>query len=285
MGKKFALCRVCLLHPLQKLHDGLLLLLSRHHSLCDVLMVSVQADAGFLKGPVRHAAAADIDFPQLRMVPGIHHLGASAFQHLPDRLLYHLHIIRLDAIKPVLVARLRPDVLRHAQKDTHGPVRVHSWRTAVLQLDRPYPGPGALQDVLKTLPRLQLVLLLLLHKSVDVLLCENRAVFRRCFFRGRKMELQIVQSGGVVLQLIPDREFLCTPEPGQHIAFLRHSTQTLLVPRHHILGNIPLHRRLIAVLKIGRPIHAHLSAAAVDLAVPCVEVHLIDTQIVHTEGV
>ena len=248
-------------------------------------MVSVQADAGFFKGPVWHAAAADIDLPQLRMIPGVHHFRASALQHLLHGLLHHLHIIRLDARKPVPVARLRPDLVRHAQENPHGPIRVHPRRTALLQLDRPDSGPGALQNVLQALPCLQLVLLLLLHKGVDIPQRENGAVLRRSILRGGKMDLQVLQPGGAVLYLVPDRELLLGLEPGKHIAFLRHRAEVLLVPGNHILRDIPLHRRRIAVLKIGRPIHFHLPAAAVNLTFARVEVHLIDAQIVHAEGV
>ena len=49
-------------------------------------------------------------------------------------------------------------------------------------------------------------------------------------------------------------------------------------------GDIPLHSRLIAGCKVGGPIQPHLFAAAVDLTFACVKVHLIDAQVVHTEG-
>ena len=58
-------------------------------------------EGGFLKGFVRHAAAADIDFPQLRMLPGIDHLRAAVLQYFPHCFLNHLHIVRRNAIKPV----------------------------------------------------------------------------------------------------------------------------------------------------------------------------------------
>ena len=45
-------------------------------------------------------------------------------------------------------------------------------------------------------------------------------------------------------------------------------------------GDIPLHGRLIALLKADRPVGAHLVAVAVYLTLPCVEIHLIDAQIV-----
>ena len=44
MGKEFAFGRICPPYPFQKIHDGLLLFLPRYHGLCDVLVVSVQAD-------------------------------------------------------------------------------------------------------------------------------------------------------------------------------------------------------------------------------------------------
>ena len=176
MGEEFALGRIRPPHPLQELHDGLLLLLPRHHGLGDVLMVSVHAGARLLEGLVRHTAAADIDLPQGRMVPGVDHLGAPHLQHLPDRLLHHLDVVGLDALEPVAVALLRPDLPRQAQEDPHGPVGIHPGLAALLQLDRPDTGPGPLQDVLQALPGLQLILLLLLHHSVHVPLRKDRAV-------------------------------------------------------------------------------------------------------------
>ena len=192
VGEKFALCRVCLPHPLQKLHDGLLLLLSRHHGLCDVLMVSVQAGAGFLESFVRYAAAANVNSPQLWMIPGVDHLRAAVLQYFPNRLLHHHHIVRRNALKPVPIARLRPDPVRYAQQDPHGPVGIHPRRAALLQLDRPDSGPGSLQNVFQTPPCLQLVLLLLFHHGVDVPLGKNRAVPRLRSLGSGKVDLQVL---------------------------------------------------------------------------------------------
>ena len=219
------------------------------------------------------------------MVPGIYHLRAPALQHLLYGFLHHLHIVRLNACKPVPVARLRPDFVRHAQEDPHGPVRVHSRRAAVLQLNCPDSGPGALQNILQAPPGLQLIFFLLLYHHVHVPQGENRAVLRRRLLRGGKMELQVLQPPGAVLHLVPDGELFLAPEPGEHIALLCHRAEPLLVPGDHARGNIPLHSRRVALLKTGRPIHAQPFAAAVNLALARVEVHLIDAQVVHAEGV
>ena len=109
--KKFALRRIRPSDLLQQLHDGLFLFPLRHHGLRDILMISVQADARFFKGSVRHTAAADIDFAQLRMIPGIDDLGTSGFQDFLHRFLHHLHIIRLNVFKPVPIAFLRLDLI------------------------------------------------------------------------------------------------------------------------------------------------------------------------------
>ena len=179
MGEEFTFRRICLPHPFQELHDGLFLLFPRHHGFRDVLMVSVQAAARFFKRPVRHAAAADVDLAQRRVVPGVDHLGPPGFQHLLDRFLHHRRIVGLDALKPVAVTRLRPDVLRHAQEDPHGPVRVHPGLAALLQLDGPDAGPGPLQDVLQALPPLQIASLLELPEQIAPLQGGHNKVRRR----------------------------------------------------------------------------------------------------------
>ena len=166
MGEELALGRVPLPHPLQQLHDGLLLLLPGHHGLRDVLVVAVEAGPRLFKRPVRHAAAADIDFAQHRMVPGVDHLAPPGAQYFLHRLPHHLHIVRLNPRKPVPVALLRPDAVRHAQKNPHGPVRVHPGRAALLQLNGPGSGPGPLQNVLQALPALQVAPLFQLPEQV-----------------------------------------------------------------------------------------------------------------------
>ena len=270
---------------LQKAHDGLLLLFPRHGDLRDILVVSEQADARLFKGLVGHAAAADIDFSQRRVVPGIDDLGAPGLRHLPHGLLHHLHIVRVHVFKPVAVARLRLDVLRHAQEDAHGPVRVHPGLPALLQLDGPDARPGALQNVLQALPGLQLVLLLLLHQGVDVPQGEDGAVLLLRSLRGGEMELHVLQAGGASVHLVADGERFLGPELGEHAASFRRGPEPLLIPGDHILGDVPLHGRLIALLEMGGPVHAGLPAAAVDLARAGVQVHLEDAQVVHAEGV
>ena len=98
------------------------------------------------------------------------------------------------------------------------------------------------------------------------------------------MDLQISQPRTVILHLVPDREFLLLSELGQHIVFLRHGAQHLLVLGDHALGDIPLHSRLIAVLEVDRPIQPYPFAVPIDLTLACIEVHLIDAQIVYAEG-
>ena len=285
VGKEFTLCRICLPYPIEKLQNGLLLLFPRHHGFRDVLMISVQAAPRFFKGFVRHAAAADINFSQRWMIPGIDHLGASAVQYFPYCFLYHFHIVRLNAFKPEPVAFLRPNLLRYAQKNPHGSVRIHPWLAAVLQLNRPDAGPGSLENVLQAPPCLQLVFLLLLHQGIDIPLSKNHPVLSPKFLRDGKIHLQVLQPGRTVFHLVADREFLICPELSQHIIFFRHGAEPFLIPWNHIPGNIPLHSCRIAFLKIGGPIHTHRFAASVDFAFSCVEVYLIDTQVVHTEGV
>ena len=64
------------------------------------------------------------------------------------------------------VARLRPDVLRHAQEDPHGPVRIHPGLAALLQLNGPDPGPGPLQDPFQALSPLQIAAFLQLPEQI-----------------------------------------------------------------------------------------------------------------------
>ena len=192
MRKKFAFGRICLPYPLQKFHNRLLLPLSRHHSLRDVLMVSVQADSRFFECFVRNAAAADINFSQLGVIPGIDYLGAPGFHYFPHRFLYHLHIIRRNTFKPSPVAFLRLNLIRHAQKNPHGPVRKHPGLAALLKFNRPYAGSGALQNVLEALSCLQLVFFFLLHNGIDIALRKNRTVLLLRLLRGGKMKLQVL---------------------------------------------------------------------------------------------
>ena len=83
---------------------------------------------------------------------------------------------------------------------------------------------------------------------------------------------------------MPDRKLFLFPELSQHIVLFCHGAKPFLVLWNHALGNVPLHRHLIAVLKMGGPIQTALFAAPVYLAFPRVQVYLIDAQIVHTEG-
>ena len=115
MGKKFTLCRIGPSDPFQQFQNRLLLPVLRHHGLRDILMVSVQTGTRFFECLVGHTAAADIYFTQFRMIPGINHLGTADFQYFPNRFLHHLHIVRLNVLKPVLIALFRFDSIRHAQ--------------------------------------------------------------------------------------------------------------------------------------------------------------------------
>ena len=192
MGEKLAFCRVRPPHPLQKLHDRLFLLFPRHHGFRDVLMVSVQARARFFKRLVRHAAAADINSPKGRVIPGIDDLGASGIQYCPHSLLDHFHIVRLNAFKPVPVALLRPNGIRHPQENPHSPVRVQPGPAALFQLNGPNAGSGALQNVFQAPSGLQLVFLFPLHQGVDIPQGKDRAVLRRRPLRSGKVNLQIL---------------------------------------------------------------------------------------------
>ena len=235
MGKKFAFCRIGLPDLFQKLHNGLFLLLPRHHGFRNVLMVPIQAGSRFFKCFIRHTAAADIYSPQFWMVPRINHLGAPVFQHLPHSLLYHLHIIRLNIFKPVLVAFFRFNFIRHTQKNPHGTVCIHPGLAAFLHLNGPDAGSGSLQNIFQTLPCFQLVLFFLLHYSIDVPLGKNRTIFSRCPFYRRKMHLQILQPVCAFFYLIPDRKFLLFFKLRKHIFFFCDSAEPFLVHRNHIL--------------------------------------------------
>ncbi len=219
-------------------------------------MVSVQADTRFFKGSVRHTAAANINFPKLRVIPGIDHLRTAGFQYLLHRFLHHRYIVRLNVIKPVPVALLRFDLIRHSQKDPHGLVRIHSRTAALLQLNGPDTGSGSLQNPLQALPCVQLVLFLLLDHSIHIPQSENHDILFPDPVHGGKMNLQMPQPIGIILHLIPG----C-----------------------HALRNVLFHSRLIAIHKADIPIHTHLLAVPVYLAFICIEIHLVDAQIIHTE--
>ena len=64
MGEEFAFGRVGPPYLLQQFHDSLLLLFPGQHDLRDILMISVEADAGLFELFIRYAAAADINFSQ-----------------------------------------------------------------------------------------------------------------------------------------------------------------------------------------------------------------------------
>ena len=98
------------------------------------------------------------------------------------------------------------------------------------------------------------------------------------------MNLQMFQSGGAVLHLITDRELFLRLELRQHIVLIRHSPEPFLISGNHVLRDIVFYSCLIAVGKMGGPIHHQLFAVSVDLTLVRVKVHLIDTNIVHTES-
>ena len=191
MGEEFAFGRIGPPYLLQQLHDILLLLFPGHRDFRDILMVSVEADARLFELPVRHAAAADINFPQRGVVPGVHHFGTSAFQHFLHGLLYHFHVVRLDFFIPVPVTRLRFDILRHAQEHPHGSVRIHPGFTVRLQFNGPDTGSGTLQNILQALPGLRFIPFLLLHHGIYVPKRKNRALLLRFLPRNGKMNFQI----------------------------------------------------------------------------------------------
>ena len=98
------------------------------------------------------------------------------------------------------------------------------------------------------------------------------------------MDLQVLKPIDAVLHLIPDIELLLRPKLGQYIALPRYGAKPFLVPGNHIPGNIPVHSGLIAVFEAAGPIHRHPFAVPVYLTLTGIEIHLIDPQIVHTEG-
>ena len=99
------------------------------------------------------------------------------------------------------------------------------------------------------------------------------------------MHLQVLQPGGAVFYLIPDGEFFLCPKLREHILLLCHGPETLLIPGNDISGNIAFHSRLIAILKMDGPLHAGLFAVPVNLTLARVKIHLVNTKVIHTEGV
>ena len=247
-------------------------------------MVSVQAGPRFFEGLVLYAAAADIDFPQLRVIPWIDHLGTPSFQYLTDRILHHLHIVRLNIIKPVPIALLRSSLIRHSQKNPHGPVRIHPGPAPLLKFDGPDTGSGSLQNILHAFPCFKLVLLFLLHHGIDIPLGKYSAILLRRFLCSGIMDLHMFQPICIVLHLITHIELLLFLKLSQHIVPFRYGKKSLLIAGNHVPGNILLHSRSIPVFKTDGPIHAHLFAVPVYLTFAGVEVHLIYPQIIHAEG-
>ncbi len=77
MGKEFTFCRICPSDLLQQFHNGLILFLLRCCDLRNILMIAAQTGTGLVKCFIRNTAAADINFAQGRVIPGIDNLGAS----------------------------------------------------------------------------------------------------------------------------------------------------------------------------------------------------------------
>ena len=99
------------------------------------------------------------------------------------------------------------------------------------------------------------------------------------------MNFHVLQSIGIILYLIADIELILCLKPGKHIVFCRDGTEPLLVPGNYIQGYKPFHSLLIAILKIDIPIPSQPFIVPVYLAFICVEVYLINAQIIHAEGV
>jgi len=99
------------------------------------------------------------------------------------------------------------------------------------------------------------------------------------------MNFQVLQPGGAAFYLIPDGEFFLRLKLTEYIAPCGNGAETLLVPGDYVLGNIPVHGRLIAFLKASGPIDACLFTAAVGLTFACVKIYLINAKVVHAEGV
>ncbi len=281
MGKEFALCRVRTSHLFEQLHNRLLLFFPCHHSLRDILMVTVETETRFFECLVRHTAAAHVYFAQRRMFPRINHFGTPCFQHVCHGFLHHLHIIRHDVVKPMLIALFRVNPVRYAQQNTHGAVGIHPWPAALLELNRPDSGTRSLKNVLKTLSCFELILFFLLHHGIDIALGKNDTVV---FLRDGKMHLHMFKSGHIVLDLIAYKKLFLFSKLRKHIVFFRRRAEQFLISGNHILGYILLHCRLIAVFKTAAPVHTRPVAVPIDFALACVEIHLIDVEIVDTEG-
>ena len=99
------------------------------------------------------------------------------------------------------------------------------------------------------------------------------------------MNFHVLQSIGIILYLIADIELILCLKPGKHIVFCSDGTEPLLVPGNYIQGYKPFHSLLIAILKIDIPIPSQPFIVPVYLAFICVEVYLINAQIIHAEGV
>ena len=94
----------------------------------------------------------------------------------------------------------------------------------------------------------------------------------------------MLQSGCTVFYLISNRNLLLCSELSEHILFFCHGAEPVLVPWDNILRNILLHGCLIAILKMKGPVHAYPFAVSIGFTFACVEIYLIDAQIVHAEG-
>ena len=93
------------------------------------------------------------------------------------------------------------------------------------------------------------------------------------------------QPAGRTLYLVADKKLFLGLKLGEHIVLFGHGQNPLPVPGEHKLGDIPLHSRRVARLKITGPVHGHLFAVPVHLVFAGVKADLVDAQVVHAKGV
>ena len=99
------------------------------------------------------------------------------------------------------------------------------------------------------------------------------------------MHFQVSKSREVLFHLIAYRKLFLCLKLRQHMFFLCHGSKPFLILRCHTSGNIPLHRRLIAIPEMNFPVHPYPLTVPIDLTFSRVEIYLIDPQVIHTKRV
>ena len=92
------------------------------------------------------------------------------------------------------------------------------------------------------------------------------------------------QSKGIIPHLIADKELFSLSKLRKHIVLFRHGPKPFLIPQDRAPGNVLFHGLPVALLKTDGAVPPQPMAVPVYLAFIGVEVHLIDAQIIHAEG-